>query len=149
MKNLLLLAKRTALSLKNFFLSIFTKFCNVIQDNKEVFKSRGFLGKLALSFLVLTFIGAIIGAAFHMLVMAIGIAINSYFLHLVINTDHLKLKTITRDVTAPVIGIAFFALATYIYVVIPELTILLSIFVIPQVVNDFLEKFYNYDKALA
>ncbi len=83
-----------------------------------------------------------------MMIMFIGVAINSYFLHKIINMDHLKLNPITRDIVSPVVGLLTFALSTYVYLVFPELTIVLVIFVVPQVLSDFFIKFTEYDETL-
>ncbi len=87
--------------------------------------------------------------ALHTVVSLIGITITSIFINKIINLDGFKMNKITEDFATPIVSLPVFAFSAFIYLVFPEITLLLALFVIPQVMYDFYKKFNEYDAELA
>ena len=131
-----------------FFRVVYYKLNKNIRNSINQFRTCNNYSKIVILTLSAITVYGFISFALHTVVTAIGIAINAYFINKIINLDGFNFKEITRDILSPVVGIIVFAISAFIYLVIPEITIILALFVLPMVYSDFADKFNKYDKLL-
>lgn len=119
-----------------------------VGDSLEMMQSLSAPQKLMHLCLVGLFVMAVLHLVLHSIVALISITLISIFINKLINIEHFKLSPISKDFSGPLISIPVFALSTLIYMIIPEVAIVLSVLVIPFLINDINSKFKLYDEQL-
>jgi hypothetical protein len=135
-------------SLASYLRSIYNKFLELNHNRKLINSKLSIFSKSIIYGLIILFAYLVFNFAIHAVVMVIAIAINSILINRLINFNYFKLNQITKDFVGPVVSLGVFTLATFLYLVVPELTILLSVFIIPVVISDFNKKSGEYENEL-
>lgn len=129
--------------------SALNRAMEVVRSNRQELKTAPrFLRVLAFTG-VFVFAWAIFSFALHAFVVVLSVTINSIFINRLLNTEAISKNKIVQDFSKPVIGMGVFALASLLYFLVPELTIVLSFFVIPQLFGEVGRKYEEYQHALA
>lgn len=139
----------TVKGISRFIKSMYNNLLNLYSKRRNQLRGVPRNAKLVLYFITTLFAYAVINFALHTITMLIGITIINYFISKVINLNYLNLNELTMDITKPLLGLITFGFSTMIYLFAPELTILLAIVVLPQILWDFLSKFGAYENALS
>lgn len=120
----------------------------MIHKNRQAIKRLPILVKIVMVVFIAFVVYSIINLALHAVVMLIGITIISIFINNIVDIKSLKLNRIAEDFTSPLVQIPIFAASSFIYLLFPEVTILLAFLIIPQVFGELVCKFDEYLQEL-
>lgn len=135
-------------ALWNSIRSVWQKFTDLMRSNSQVLANSSLIEKVVLYTFAVGYGICLFYWPLNPFVVAFGVAINTYFMNQIVNLRHLKLNPIGNDILSPLLGVVIFGFSVWLYLLVPEVTILLSLFSIPQVIKDFKEKVVEYDEAL-
>ena len=98
---------------------------------------------------IILFAWSVFSFTLHAVVLVISVTINTIFINRLFKTDQFSKNKIVQDFSRPFFGMGIFALGSLLYFLIPELTIVLSIFVIPQLFGEVTHKYEEYKNVIA